>query len=76
MSRLKAKSIDRNRMAKKYPFIRAPKKMGIFSDKDVIIELLTLPVIPVILTVLVESRLIAPIHVPFAAEIVEMWFES
>lgn len=42
MARLKARSIDRNRLSKKYPFIRAPKRMGIFGDKDVIIELLTL----------------------------------
>jgi hypothetical protein len=42
MARLKARSVDRNRLAKKYPFIRAPKKMGIFGDKDVIIELLAL----------------------------------
>lgn len=42
MARLKARSIDRNRLSKKYPFVRAPKRMGIFGDKDVIIELLSL----------------------------------
>tara|TARA_Y100000591_G_C21665724_1_gene610187 strand:- start:32 stop:382 length:351 start_codon:yes stop_codon:yes gene_type:complete len=41
MARLKAKSIDRNRLAKKYPFVRAPKKLSFFGDNDVIIELLT-----------------------------------
>lgn len=41
MARLKAKSIDRNRLTKKYPFIRAPKRMSFISDNDVIIELLT-----------------------------------
>ena len=41
MARLKAKSIDRNRLAKKYPFVRAPKKMTFMGDNDVVIELLT-----------------------------------
>ena len=41
MARLKAKSIDRNRLAKKYPFVRAPKRMTFFGDNDIIIELLT-----------------------------------
>ena len=41
MARVKAKSIDRNRLAKKYPFVRAPKRMSFFGDNDIIIELLT-----------------------------------
>ena len=41
MARMKAKSIDRNRLAKKYPFVRAPKRMSFFGDNDIIIELLT-----------------------------------
>ncbi len=42
MARLKGRSIDRNRMAKKYPFVRKPKRMGIYGDQDLIIELLSL----------------------------------
>mgnify|MGYP001248118191 CR=1 FL=1 len=42
MARLKARSIDRNRLCKRYPFVRAPKRMTFMSDQDVIIELLTL----------------------------------
>lgn len=42
MARLKARSIDRNRLTKKYPFVRAPKRMTFFSDKDVVIELIVL----------------------------------
>jgi len=41
MARLKAKSIDRNRLTKKYPFVRAPKKMTFMGDNDIVIELLT-----------------------------------
>ena len=40
MARLKARSIDRNRLSKTYPFVRTPKRMTFFGDKDVIIEFL------------------------------------
>lgn len=42
MARLKAKSIDRNRLSKNYPFIRVPQRMTFIGDNDVIIELVTL----------------------------------
>ena len=42
MARLKAKTIDRNRLAKKYPFVRAPKRISIIADQDLIVELVSL----------------------------------
>lgn len=42
MARVKAKSIDRNRLVKRYPFIRAPKRMTFMADSDLIIELIVL----------------------------------
>lgn len=41
MSKIKAKSIDRNRFEKKYPLIRVPKKLSFLADGEVEIELLS-----------------------------------
>ncbi len=42
MARLKARSIDRNRLSKKYPFVRAEKRMTFFGDSDIVIELVSI----------------------------------
>ena len=42
MARLKARSIDRNRLTKEYPFVRAPKRMTFFGENDIVIELIVL----------------------------------
>ena len=42
MARLKARSIDRNRLAKTYPFIRLPERRTFIGDNDLILELITL----------------------------------
>lgn len=42
MGRYKGKSVDKNRLSKKYPYIRAPKRMTFIGDKDLSIELGTL----------------------------------
>ena len=39
MSRFKARSRDRNRFTKKYPFVRAPRRMEMISTGEIAIEL-------------------------------------
>ena len=38
MARIKARTIDRNRFSKKYPFVRAPKRLTYMGDKDMEVE--------------------------------------
>ena len=40
MARVKSRTIDRNRYSKKYPFIKAPKRLTFMGDKDTSIEVL------------------------------------
>jgi hypothetical protein len=42
MGKLRAKIIDRNRYAKRYPFVRAPKRYSYLGDADLAIELGTI----------------------------------
>jgi len=42
MAKISARSIDRNRLAKKYPFIRHRKRMTYIGSNDLIVELLTI----------------------------------
>ena len=42
MARLVAKQRDRNRFSKKYPFVRAPKRLALETTGAIEIELLTL----------------------------------
>ena len=42
MARLVAKTKDKNRFSKKYPFVRAPKRLVLETDGTIAIELLTL----------------------------------
>lgn len=42
MTRLRARSKDKNRFTKKYPFRRAPSRFVLETDESVIIEFLTL----------------------------------
>lgn len=39
MSKFKSKSVDKNRMVKKYPFVRAPKRTTLQGDGDITMEL-------------------------------------
>jgi len=39
MGRLKGKSFDRNRMAKKYPFVKAEPRSTFVGDQDLIMEM-------------------------------------
>ena len=42
MARLKVRSKDKNRFTKKYPFVRAPKRLVLETDGAIQVELLTL----------------------------------
>ncbi len=42
MGRYKARVIDRNRFAKKYPFVRAPKRPALLGSSTIALELGTL----------------------------------
>lgn len=42
MGRLKGKSFDRNRMSKKYPFVKAAKRTTYVGDQDLVMEMGTL----------------------------------
>ena len=39
MGRFKARTIDRNRFGKKYPFVRAPYRPSVMGDTDLVLEL-------------------------------------
>ncbi len=41
MSKIKARTIDRNRFNKKYPLVRTPKRLSFVGDSDLQIEILT-----------------------------------
>lgn len=41
MSKIKARSFDRNRYGKKYPVVRSPKRLSFMGDADMEIEVLT-----------------------------------
>tara|TARA_Y100000034_G_scaffold111419_1_gene144484 strand:- start:117 stop:464 length:348 start_codon:yes stop_codon:yes gene_type:complete len=59
MARIKSRTIDRNRYCKKYPFIKAPKRLTFVGDKDMVIEVLSV-------TFSNESSKTVSFEIPFA----------